>query len=468
MFCIECGQPLPEEAKFCSQCGTKVSTSPPAPLSTPTRTDEPPESLVESALSSDAETRERAQRAIIDAVDVRTMQECAQLALARQDGDSANFWYLEWVTAPGISAHEASQAIFEYSEKVLVPQKRFSEAEFYLSWIVRCADPDQVEQATAQLQTLHRTRGAYSFKRFRCGNEWQSVDVSLPLDPNWSGEMQHRRTIAWLEARSEQGDLDIMANPWNPQHLSYVAGFLIGLSNNARKTGSDLEAQVQGFTDWIELRVNQALAEEAKIVAAAERAARPKPPPQAKAPKPMPKENALGKHIDELFGNEKMRAAVKSALQATIGVNDDYVVAAIPVTSKLGDGEDIDNYMIFTRDRAAIVKKGGIFSSGESESFTKKMIDYIGVGDSDHYEGQGFGGRTTNWISITIQLRQGLSYTRHYFLGRNEKQINSNLPYIRSAFERLGNAGYDIDQGPAWTSSGGYHTSFSYGFGVWR
>jgi len=305
-------------------------------------------------------------------------------------------------------------------------------------------------------------------QRYRSGKEWMDFDVSQPVDPKWSGEMQHRRAIAWLEAQSSKSDMSALLDSEDPKFLPYLTGVLIGLRDSLEKVGADTEAAIQGVGDWISYRKDQQERQRSREREAEIRASKPKPPPTPKQPKAAPTKNSLGEHVDQLFHDKKLSSQIKSVLGCTSGLNDDFVVAAIPVAGKLGDAEGNNHFMIFTYEKVAIVKKAGILAAGEEHSFSRKQVSEIGVGDSDHYEGMGFGGRTTNWVSLTLVVKGGLTYTRHYFLGRNEEEINSNIPFLRDSFQRMGSVGYRIEDGPGWSSAGGYHRSIGYGIGVWR
>lgn len=466
MFCMECGSRLPEHAKFCSECGTRLEREPSPDQSSPQTASTVDGSS--SVVTTESPENNARRRAIIDSADVTAMAEMARAAIDYGDLKDANFWYLEWITAPGADRSTLVRGVNEYIERVLTHESRFAEAELYLTWVSETGTSEERKAATTALQALHRTRGAKGLKRYRCDKEWMKVDISQPVDPHWTGEMQHRRAIAWLEDRSSTSDMSPLLNGSNPEFLPYLTGMLIGLRDSLGKIGADIEAAIQGLGDWIAYRKDEEERLRSRAREAEMRASKPKPTPTPKQAKPVPSRNSLGEHIDRLFDDKKFAAQIKSVLRCTSGLNDDVIVAAIPVSGKLGDGEDSNHLMLFTYEMAAIVKKPGVFASGEEHSFSKKQISEIGVGDSDHYEGMGFGGRATNWVSLTISLKSGLSYTRHYFLGRNEDEVNSNIPFLRDAFQRMGTVGYRIGDGPGWSSTGGYHRSIGYGIGVWR
>jgi len=463
MYCIECGNKLTGQEKFCSECGMRVESNQPSKPSTPAP------APVQATVTTTQAAVDTEKAEIIASADTSRMSQRARAALAESDIPVADFWFLEWITAGGASSTDIGDGILAYTSELLLPNKQFSEAELYLAWLSHSTDSSMANKASAAMQEIHRNRGAYGFKRFRSSNEWKSFDVSLDLDPAWPAEKQYQRTIAWLSSRTDAQGKAIFRDRGNPQHLPYLTGLILGMKNTIQALGADWEATVQGVQDWVDFEI----AEQEKITSREKTAqmqnSRPKQTNTSIKQVEAPTTNSLGEHVDKIFSDRKMADQIKTALGCTSGLNDDFIVAYFPVANKLGDGgEFYEHYMIFTKTKVAIVKKSGMFSAGSKETINKKQVIYVGIGESNHYEAQGLGGRSTEWISITLELQDGRSFTRHYYLGDSESEVNSNIPIVRDDLQRMARAGWQIEDGPAWNSSGGYRTSYGYGIGFWR
>lgn len=471
MKCTQCDREVASNAKFCSECGSPVRTGETSPntQTASNSTYTAVSSLVEAVFGSDGIASKKASQEIIANIDIPLMADCARRALLINDPGEANFWFDEWITAPQVSEDRIAEGVHAFSSELLIPSNRFSEAELYLTWLSHSSEKKTASRATSTLQDLHRTRGAKGFTRYHSDGSWRSVDVSLPLDPSWSAQKQYERTLAWLVARVEAGDLEEAMNRHDPLHLSHICGLVNGMRDSIARIGGDWEATVQAVIDWVDFETKSIDGAAAAAAASAVRSLQPKPVVGQATSRSVPTENSLGNHVDKIFPDRKLASQIRQALGCTSGVNDDFIVAAIPVSNKLGDATDFyDQYMVFTKLKVAIVKKSGMFSSGFTECFPMSQVSFVGIGESDHYEAQGFSGRSTAWVSITLELKGGQHYTRHFFLGHDESEVNSSAPEIRGDLERMGRVGWPIGDGPAWNSSGGYRTSYGYGIAFWN
>lgn len=466
MFCTSCGVSLLAGAKFCQACGSPVAPMAAVPT-VPTPQAVGP-TAVQRIFGDNADDAERAKREIIDAVDVTAMLECARHALDVNDAERADFWYLEVITAPGARSDVVNDAIVEYAHRVLETEQRFAEMELYLDALVHAADRSAQERGEQEVQRVRQLRKSRGIRRFQVSKAWKSVDVSQPLAANTPAEAQYLRAIALAHAQADAGKLDKLIDRSDREHLSYVAGYVIGV-RGSKTPGIDIEACIQGLIDALDALRRQRGAgrsEGSKSTAAA--AAAPARVSTSVPAKAGPKENRLGKDVDAIFTDRKLAAQIKAGFGCTDGVNDDYIVAWIPVSAKLGAGIDANHYLVVTNEQIGIFKKGGVFGGAEALVLTRRQIAFIGIGESDHYEAEGFGGSQTAWVSITVEIKSGQQYTRHFHLGQNEREINKWIPFIKDDLASIARAGYPIGDGPAWTSSGGYRTSVGWGIGVWN
>ena len=127
----------------------------------------------------------------------------------------------------------------------------------------------------------------------------------------------------------------------------------------------------------------------------------------------------------------------------------------------LGASEEIlvtDNYLAFLPAK----KKGWSASPGVIVS--RDSISQISVGSEDHVEYQGITSSQSFYWTLTFETTNYQTFTRYLYLGKNEREMNQNRPALGQQLQRLGQY-FDLVEGDSYTSSGGYTTSF--GFGWW-
>lgn len=127
----------------------------------------------------------------------------------------------------------------------------------------------------------------------------------------------------------------------------------------------------------------------------------------------------------------------------------------------LGASEEIlitDNYVAFLPSK----KKG--WGSGPGIIVNRANVTEISVGSEDHIEYQGISSSETFYWTLTFETTNYQRYTRYLYLGRNEREMNENRPKLGSYLQKLGQY-FNLVEGDSYASSGGYTTSF--GFGWW-
>jgi len=178
-------------------------------------------------------------------------------------------------------------------------------------------------------------------------------------------------------------------------------------------------------------------------------------------------ENALARSLGEVISDGGLRDVILRGFHIRSGFNKDEVIGLLDVTDKLQDFPSSDQLMVVTRERVGFFRKGGFLREEVADAINASDIQGIGIGDSNHYEMAGFVGRGTEYLTITLATRQGPTFTRHFFLGHSEKDINKRLETAQEFFSGLVQSGWRITDGPGYRSSGGYRRTYSYGFGVW-
>lgn len=126
-----------------------------------------------------------------------------------------------------------------------------------------------------------------------------------------------------------------------------------------------------------------------------------------------------------------------------------------------GASEEIlitDNFVAFLPGK----KKG--WSTGPGIIIDRTNVIEVSVGSEDHIEYRGITSEESFYWTLTFEISNYQSYTRYLLLGRNEKEINNNRPKHGALLQKLGEF-FDLVEGDSYSSSGGYTTSF--GFGWW-
>lgn len=179
------------------------------------------------------------------------------------------------------------------------------------------------------------------------------------------------------------------------------------------------------------------------------------------------KDNRLAKDIEAIFVDPALANLMLRGFGVTSGVNKDEVVSTYLVSPKLADYPTAEEHLVVTKERMGLFRKGGFMRDEIALAFAKDAVIDIGLGDSNHYEMAGFVGRGTDYLTVTISIENGTTYTRHMFLGHSEAQINERLRDIKGFIDALVANGWPVSEGPGYRSEGGYQRTFSYGFGVW-
>lgn len=179
------------------------------------------------------------------------------------------------------------------------------------------------------------------------------------------------------------------------------------------------------------------------------------------------KENQLAQDIETIFTDPALAALMIRGFGVTSGVNKDEVLSFYLVSPKLADYPTAEEYLVVTKERLGLFRKGGFMRDEVALAFSKDEVIDIGLGDSNHYEMAGFVGRGTDYLTLTLGVADGSTYTRHMFLGHSEAQINERLRDIKGFIDALVSNDWPVSEGPGYRSEGGYQRTFSYGFGVW-
>lgn len=142
-------------------------------------------------------------------------------------------------------------------------------------------------------------------------------------------------------------------------------------------------------------------------------------------------------------------------------LQDGFCMNFFGFTKILGALEEIivtDSYVAFLPGK----KKG--WSVGPGSIVDRATVTQVSVGSEDHIEYQGVTSSESFYWTLTFETTNFQRYTRYLYVGRSEEEMNQNRPQLGSLLQRLGQY-FELVEGDSYTSSGGYTTSF--GFGWW-
>jgi ribosomal protein S27AE len=199
---------------------------------------------------TDTRLAEAAKRKIIDASDVRAMQDCAARALARDDAATAEFWYMEVVTADSATDNEIAASAFDYCHLVLEPAGRYAEAELQHHLIEHLADASAKSPLDAERVAFEQRRDATGYVRQGYTEDWLSIPGNCPTSTA-PARTQYLWAIQAAELNFQKYDqqLAVLLDPLDPQYRSNLMGYVIGVRRSF--AAIDTECGMQGLVDWL-------------------------------------------------------------------------------------------------------------------------------------------------------------------------------------------------------------------------
>jgi hypothetical protein len=154
------------------------------------------------------------------------------------------------------------------------------------------------------------------------------------------------------------------------------------------------------------------------------------------------------KKIIELFGDE--------------GSQDESLLAVLNTTDSTKSATN--SYNVITNKRVGIASDSKWGGLGEKTIFAINELSGIGVAYSYHQEQYGMNEKSYTYFTFRFYRASGEQYERHYFLGNNETEVNSERTFVLSTVQRLQAHGIQVFEDDGVESSEG----ISMGFGMGR
>ena len=348
----------------------------------------------------------------------------------------------EYMDAKNGGGTGLDQMIENIITKYLVPQKRFVEANTWLS-------PIGDEQLLAKLKVLigneELKSEALKFKRIPKNKEWIDADIAHEIQKTDDQQYHYDRIIAYLNYQKvmlkDRDDVFECRNEW----ITFMSYSTWGDTRESKfgASGCLFTTMATAFNDYVEniLLPNKFVEVEISTPVALNQAGSRTSVEQAYAQNPETIKYLTDHHPGLLkdgfcmnfFGDIKI-----------LGASEEIVVT--------------DNFLAFLPAK----KKG--WSAGPGVIVSRASIAQISVGSEDHVEYQGITSSQSFYWTLTFETTNFQTFTRYLYLGKNEREMNQNRPALGQQLQKLGQY-FDLVEGDSYTSSGGYTTSF--GFGWW-
>jgi hypothetical protein len=326
--------------------------------------------------------------------------------------------------------------------KYLVPQKRFVEAD---TWLKPISDEKLLSEMKALIANNQVNWQAPKLERLPKNKAWIDSDIAKPSDTTDDQQYHYNRIIAYLnhekEMLDDRDDVFECRNEW----ITFMSYATWGETNDSKlgSVGCTFLTLATAFNDYVEniLLPNKFVETESAPEA-----------PAAQVSSSTTVEAAYAKNPDAIKYFGDYHAGL---------LKEGFCLNFFGYTKILGAEEEVlvtDNYVAFLPSK----KKG--WSVGPGVVISRDSIAQISVGSEDHVEYQGITSSQSFYWTLNFETTNFQSFTRYLYLGKNEREMNQNRPALGAMLQKLGQH-FPLVEGDSYTSSGGYTTSF--GFGWW-
>ena len=115
--------------------------------------------------------------------------------------------------------------------------------------------------------------------------------------------------------------------------------------------------------------------------------------------------------------------------------------------------------------RSRIKAEGAGWNVGAGYVINRSSVSQVSVGSEFHTEYQGITSTDLTYWTLTFETTDFQQFTRYLYLGGNEREMNQNRPILGKNIQKLGEF-FQLVQGDSFTSTGGYKTTFGYGWWI--
>ena len=324
----------------------------------------------------------------------------------------------------------------------LVPQKRFVEAD---AWLKPLADEKMQSTLKILIANSESESDTPKLDRLPKNKDWTKSDIAHGSKTTHDQQYHYDRIVAYLNHEKQmiddRDDIFECRNEWIT-YMSYATwGDTTESTMGAR--GCLFTTLATAYNDYIEniLLPNKFVAIESTA---------PEHPKQVSHSATV--EKAYSQNPDAIKYFSQYHPAL---------LKEEFSMNFFGDTKILGSEEEIvitGNFVAFLPSK----KKG--WSVGPGIIVNRANIAQISVGSEDHIEYQGITSTESFYWTLNFETTNFQSFTRYLYLGKNEREMNQNRPALGSLLQKLGQQ-FDVVEGDSYTSSGGYTTSF--GFGWW-
>lgn len=334
------------------------------------------------------------------------------------------------------------QMIETIISKYLIPQQRLIEAN---SWLVPIEDSKISSKLKLAVAQAESESNLPEIKRIPKNKNWLEVDLSQASVKTDDQQIHYDRFIAILNLRKtmseDRDDVFECRNEW----ISYMAYSAYGTDDEHKLAdlGFRFTTIAMAYHDYIEnILLPNKFVELSSDIDEEES-----------------QSNALNT-VENAYANspETIEYLKKNHPQI---LKDGFLTNFYCYTKILGSEEEVmitDSYVAFLPAK----KKG--WSAGIGHIINRSSITEISVGSEYHIEHQGFTSSESAYWTLTFATNNYQTFTRYLYLGRDEREMNQRRPALGNTLQKLGNY-FPLVEGDSYSSSGGYTTSF--GFGWW-
>lgn len=435
MFCSMCGtESTSPEAKFCINCGAEHAPS--ASTQKNIANDEVSRERASQAVFGVAAESEAAKEEIIEASDTIAMLECIKIS---ESDELIEFWYGELITAESLTITERGESLIRFVRGYLVPRKRFTEAEFLVEGLLGW-DPlfESIYQEVIDELVLKINE---SGSRLQLSEAWDNEIYREPLSDPFTDQALFDFWLYRL-IYTEDKNSDFFRTLINPDEESIYQdfyGYYLGAKQGQKNNTENMkEIFWQSASSHLRiLRGKESIPTNFKYKAS----------------------QVLELKLPKKFSKDGVEAFNRGSNLC------ERVYFILPTSEKVGDVSDItQGNLIITNDRIYLYKQSGLLSGAENKSFWLKDMQSLEFGDSGHEQLSGFTSRSTSWVTISIVSQKSGITRRHFYLGHNDREINSNTKLIQEAIFKAAELGYPVADGEGIYSQDGYRLSYGVGF----
>lgn len=315
-----------------------------------------------------------------------------------------------------------------------LPNNRFEEAR---SWRNALEDKKLKSEADKAIKEHLKNGQVVSLSRFPQNTDWTDVSPGGAAKTTDDQQYHYDRTISYMNLKQalidDVEDIKTCRNEW----ITFVAR---DYEEALRANGALFDTLAMAVSDYIELILIPHKFVETQFHSKVKTSSNTIEKAYAKRPEIV---EFLRTHAPQLL-------------------KDTYLMNFFCFTGVTGKSEEVivtDDYVAF------IPEKLSGWNAGQMQLIRRESVVAISVGSEYHTEYQGITSTSASYWTLTFETSNYEQFTRWLYLGKNEKEMNQYRPQLGKIMDTLGNF-FILEEGDSFQTSGGYQTTFGYGFWV--